>query len=169
MSVKRSFAPVVDQRTRVLVLGSLPGDKSLERRQYYAHPLNQFWRLMSAVTGAELVPMPYQARLEALLAARVGLWDVVRSATRVGSLDTAIRGAQANALPALAASLPELRAIAFNGGTAARLGTRTLGAGAPFALLPLPSSSSARAIPFAAKLEAWLQLRAFLDSAPASA
>src|SRR3954447_19874076 len=90
-SLKRSFAPVADSNTRVLVLGSLPGEESLARRQYYAHPRNHFWRLVGAVIGADLVPLPYEARLEALLAAGIGLWDTVGSATRRGSLDGAIR------------------------------------------------------------------------------
>ena len=80
--IKRSFPPVVDDRTRVLVLGSLPGEESLARRQYYGNPRNHFWRLMSAVIGVELVPLDYEARLETLLEAGVGLWDTVGAAAR---------------------------------------------------------------------------------------
>ena len=104
--LKRSFAPVANERTRLLLLGSLPGEESLARGRYYAHPRNQFWRLAGAVIAAELEPLPYEARLEALLAAS-GL-----------------------------------------------------------ALLPLPSSSPAYTLSFAAKREAWLALRPFLDSGP---
>src|SRR5919206_121626 len=80
--VKRSFPPIADAATRVLVLGSLPGEESLARGQYYANPRNHFWRLIGAVIGAELVTLPYEARLEALLAAGIGLWDTVGAATR---------------------------------------------------------------------------------------
>ncbi len=152
----------MDSHVRVLVLGSLPGEESLARAQYYANPRNHFWRLMSAVIELDLVPLSYEERLEALLGAHIGLWDSVASATRSGSLDSAIKGHKANSLGALAASLPELRAIAFNGATSARIGQKALGAEGSFARVALPSSSPAFTIPFERKLEAWLQLRRFL-------
>lgn len=160
---KQSFPPVVNERTRLLLLGSLPGEASLARGQYYAHPRNQFWRLMSAVIGLDLLPLDYDERLRALLAARVGLWDVVGSAVRRGSLDGAIRNHRANALEALASRLPDLRAIAFNGGTSARLGMKALGTALPaVALVPLPSSSPAYTLSFTRKLDQWMVLRAYL-------
>src|SRR3954469_8617859 len=136
-TVKRSFAPVVDARTRVLVLGSLPGEESLARRQYYGNPRNHFWRLIGAVIGEALEPLPYEARLEGLLEAGVGLWDTIGAATRRGSLDGAIRAVQANPLVERVERLPELRAVGFNGGRSAALGLRQL-AGRPVALVPLP-------------------------------
>ncbi|HEX4179668.1 MAG TPA: DNA-deoxyinosine glycosylase, partial [Caulobacteraceae bacterium] len=120
--MKASFPPVADSRTRVLVLGSLPGEISLRQGQYYANARNQFWRLITAVTGVEFDGRPYRDRLAALLEVGVGLWDVVRSADRIGSLDANIRGHSPNDLDALARRLPALRAIAFNGGTAAKIG-----------------------------------------------
>jgi hypoxanthine-DNA glycosylase len=160
--VKSSFLPVVDARTRVLVLGSLPGEESLAQSQYYANPRNHFWRLIGAVTGADLVALPYEARLQALLEARVGLWDTIGSATRRGSLDTAIRGHRANDLADLAARLPELRAVGFNGGKSASLGGPQLGGRPDLALIPLPSSSPAYTRPFEEKLAAWMQLAPYL-------
>lgn len=160
---KASFAPVADARTRLLVLGSLPGEKSLAAAQYYANPQNQFWRLMQAVTGAPLLSLPYGERLEMLLAAGVGLWDVVGSAVRPGSLDTAIRDHQPNALPELCERLPALRAVAFNGGASAKLGLKILAGRRDLALIPLPSSSPAHTLRFARKLEAWGPLAAYLD------
>lgn len=157
------FAPVTRPDTRLLVLGSLPGAVSLERRQYYAHPRNLFWRLIGEAIGRELVPLGYEARLEALLDARVGLWDTVAAATRQGSLDAAIRLHEASDLARLASSLSELRAVAFNGGTSARIGRRRLAGVEGLALVDLPSSSPAYAsLPLARKLEAWRSLRAFL-------
>jgi double-stranded uracil-DNA glycosylase len=161
--LKRSFPPVVDRRTRLLVLGSLPGEVSLARRQYYAHPRNHFWRLIGAVTGADLVSLPYEARLEALLAAGIGLWDTVGAATRRGSLDAAIRDHSANDLAALAQALPELRAVAFNGGKSAALGRPRLAERPDLALIPLPSSSPAYTMKFEAKLAAWRRLAPFLS------
>ena len=159
MTIKRSFPPVTDARTRLLVLGSLPGDASLAAAHYYAHPQNQFWRLMSAAIQRDLTALPYEDRLTALLDAHVGLWDVVASATRPGSTDAAIRDMIGNDLPGLAASLPNLRAIAFNGATAYRHGTRQLFGRTQAALIPLPSSSPLHTIGLTAKLPAWAALR----------
>lgn len=161
-ALKRSFPPVADARTRVLVLGSLPGEESLARKQYYANPRNQFWRLIGAAIGEELVPLAYEARLEALLAAGVGLWDTVGSARRHGSLDGNIRGYSANDLERLAHRLPELKAIGFNGGTSAKLGMAKLAGFSELALIPLPSSSPAYTLPFADKRERWMALRPFV-------
>jgi hypoxanthine-DNA glycosylase len=159
---KSSFAPVVAPDARVLILGSLPGERSLAERRYYAHPQNQFWRLVGDVIGRDLAALEYGARLEALLEAGIGLWDTVASATRRGSLDAAIREAEHNALADLAASLPELRAVAFNGATSARMGRALLGRG-EYSLLPLPSSSPAyAAMPYAEKLRLWRAIGEFL-------
>lgn len=160
--LKHSFPPVVAPDTRLLVLGSLPGDRSLAAQRYYAHPRNQFWPLISAALRRDITPLPYDGRLAALLAAGVGLWDVVASATRPGSTDAAIRNLVANDLPALIATLPDLRAIAFNGATAHRHGTKQLGATA-LTLIPLPSSSPLHTVGLAAKLPAWTALHTFLD------
>jgi hypoxanthine-DNA glycosylase len=160
VTLKRSFAPVVDVHTRVLILGSLPGEVSLAQSQYYAHPQNRFWRLLGDVLGIELVALDYASRLDTLLRHQVGLWDVVAEATRIGSLDSRIRDHASNDLVALIDTLPNLTTIAFNGGTAAKLGTRALGErGARYRLLRLPSSSPAYAgVPYADKLLAWRQL-----------
>lgn len=159
---KRHFAPVVDQRTRVLILGSLPGEASLRAAQYYAHPQNGFWRLVGGVIGRELAALPYEARLEALTETGVGLWDVVASAERKGSLDTAIRNPEQADLTGFIATLPELRAIAFNGGTAARIGRRILSDTADVTLIDLPSSSPAYTLPASAKADRWAVLSAHL-------
>ena len=161
---KRSFAAVADEATRLLVLGSLPGEESLARAQYYAHPRNHFWRLIGAVAEIELVPLPYEARLEALRAAGIGLWDTVASAHRTGSLDGAIREHAPNPLAELVAQLPRLRAVGFNGAKSAAIGMPQLAGREDLALIPLPSSSPAYTLPFEAKLERWMALRPFLRS-----
>lgn len=160
---KASFAPIADDRTKVLVLGSLPGEKSLEAGQYYANSTNQFWRLMEVVIEAGLVSLAYEARLTRLLAAKVGLWDVIADAERSGSLDSSIRNHRPNQFVELASDLPAVGGLAFNGGKPAKLGRALVGSNARFALLDLPSSSAAYcSISFAAKADRWKILREFL-------
>lgn len=158
---KQCFDPVVDERTRLLLLGSLPGDKSLEMQEYYGHRQNRFWHLMSEVIGVDLVRIDYQSRLCTLLDHGVGLWDVVAEAHRQGSLDSRIRARADNDLPGLLARFPNIRTIAFNGGTAAKLGLKILGGHASaYQIVPLPSSSPAYTLPYEKKLQLWSQLRA---------
>jgi hypoxanthine-DNA glycosylase len=160
---KRCFDPVVDAHTRLLVLGSLPGEQSLARQEYYGNKQNRFWMLMSAVTGTDLVALAYASRLAALRASHVGLWDVVAQAQREGSLDSRIRARDDNDLLALIATLPNLKAIAFNGGTAARLGLKLLATEAThLQIFQLPSSSPAYTLAYAEKLAQWLPMRACL-------
>jgi hypoxanthine-DNA glycosylase len=154
---------IADARTRVLVLGSLPGQKSLAAREYYANPTNQFWRLIGAVIGADLVVLPYAARLSTLADAGIGLWDVVASARRFGSLDSALREAEFRDLGIAIDALPNLRALAFNGAAAHRIGVRQLGPEPGVAMIALPSSSGAHAVGIAAKQPVWDQLRPWLD------
>jgi hypoxanthine-DNA glycosylase len=160
--MQHCFPPVTRPDTRILLLGSLPGAMSLAAARYYANPRNQFWRLAGAVIEQDLEALPYQARLEALLDAGIGLWDTVAAAEREGSLDQAIKLHQASDLQGLAASLPALRAIGFNGGKSAAIGRRQLAGRPDLALLDLPSSSPAFTLAFEAKRERWLALRAWL-------
>ena len=153
-----SFAPHVAPDARLLILGSLPGARSLAARQYYAHPTNQFWRLLGAVVNRPLADMIYDERLAALRAERIGLWDVIRSAERHTSSDSLIREAEPHDLAALIAELPDLRMIAFNGGKAATIGRKQLPQRGGVAIVDLPSSSAANTISYAAKLDRWLVL-----------
>ena len=160
--MQHCFPPVTRLDTRLLLLGSLPGVMSLAAGRYYAHPRNHFWRLAGVVIERDLVSLTYEARLEALLEAKVGLWDTVAAATRKGSLDQDIRLHEASDLAGLAAALPELKAVGFNGGKSAAIGRKALASRSDLALVDLPSSSPAFTLPFEAKLERWLELRRFL-------
>ena len=164
MTRKASFEPIVGAATRLLLLGSLPGEASLRAERYYAHPQNQFWRLVGSATGREdLHGLDYEARLMVLAEAGIGLWDVVADAVRPGSLDGAIRDHRPNDLPSLVATLPALRAIGFNGGTASRIGRGLIGESGGIALVDLPSSSPAYTLAYAEKQRSWTELREFLD------
>lgn len=160
MTLKFAFPPSVDTDTRLLVLGSLPGDASIRQGEYYAHPGNGFWSLIGEATGEDLRAIPYAMRLQRLRARGIGLWDVMESAQRQGSLDGAIRDAALRDLGQFARHLPALRAVAFNGKTAALHGRRQLGHRPDLALIDLPSSSGAYAsMARAQKAEIWGGLR----------
>jgi len=161
VSVKAGLPPIARKDARLFILGSLPGDASLAARQYYAHPTNQFWRLLGAVIGEELQPLAYQDRLQRLAEHRIGLWDVIASASRPGSLDQAIREAEHNRIEHLLHDFPDLRAIAFNGSTAAAVGRKLIG-DLNLSLLDLPSSSAANTRPFDEKLRTWAHVADFL-------
>jgi hypoxanthine-DNA glycosylase len=148
------LGPVVHHDTRLVVLGSFPGAASLQAGQYYGHPRNHLWPILSALWGDDLVGRSYAQRLEALRDRRVGLWDVYASCRRVGSLDSAIEAATLNDLASLRDRAPALRAIAHNGGESARAmrHTRMLSV----EVHRLPSSSPANATwSFERKCAAW--------------
>lgn len=160
------FEPVTDGHTRVLILGSLPGEASLRVGQYYAHPRNAFWPIMGTLTGEDLPAMPYDARLGRLKAHGIGLWDVLASAQRSGSLDAAIKSPEAADLVGLVASLPHLKAVGFNGALSAKTGRRILSGLGHLQLIDLPSTSPAHAISLSAKAEKWAIVRDFLPEHP---
>jgi TDG/mug DNA glycosylase family protein len=161
-SIKAGLGPIGSADARLFILGSLPGDASLSARQYYAHPTNQFWRLVGGALGLSLQTLPYEQRLEQLARRRIGLWDVIASAERRGSLDQAIRAAEHNALEQLLSGFPDLRAIAFNGTTASRTGRKLLGEPPhEVTLIDLPSSSAANTMRFEDKASAWAVLSQF--------
>jgi hypoxanthine-DNA glycosylase len=164
---KRGLPPVLGRDTRVLILGSFPGEASLAAGQYYAHPRNHFWPLVGALTGMPLATMPYGERLAALRAYRIGLWDVYVACSRRGSLDGAIRDAERGEMSRVRRAAPTLRLVCFNGQTAARALPAWRDAG--YATLALPSSSPAYTRPFAEKLARWREILDFLDDAHAAA
>jgi hypoxanthine-DNA glycosylase len=146
--------PVIGRQTRLVVLGSFPSVASLQAQQYYAHPRNQFWPLLSALWGIDLVAMPYRRRLAEVKRRGLGIWDVYASCRREGSLDSAIADRVPNDLAGLCRRAPRLQAVAHNGGESARAMavTRALGV----QVLRLPSTSPANASwSFERKLAAW--------------
>ena len=122
--IRHTFGPVADRRSRVLILGSMPGAASLAADQYYAHPRNQFWDLMGDLFGAGR-GLSYAKRLARLRDRRIALWDVVNECVRSGSLDHHIdpRSVRPNDFAALFKKAPALRAVFFNGAKAAALFT----------------------------------------------
>jgi hypoxanthine-DNA glycosylase len=144
---------VLARDTRVLILGSFPGEASLAARQYYAHPRNHFWPILGRLLDEPLPALPYAARLERLRAHRVGLWDTIVACARDGSLDGAIRSAERGEITRVRRAAPAIALVCFNGKTAARALPRWRAAG--YATLVLPSSSPAYTRPLAEKIAAW--------------
>ena len=162
MSVKDGLPLIAQSNARLFILGSLPGDASLAARQYYAHPTNQFWRLVGGAIGEELHGLSYEDRLQRLAERRIGVWDVIASASRRGSLDQAIRDAQHNRIEHLLQDFPQLRAIAFNGSSASAAGRKLMrDPPAGLTLIDLPSSSAANTLSFADKARDWAILAKF--------
>ena len=160
---KRSFLPIVDARARVLVLGTLPGEESLRRREYYAHPRNLFWPIV--FTLFDTTPATdYLERLAFVAARRIALWDVCELGERDASADSSIRRERPNAIDQLLDTHPLIRAVAFNGTTARRLHDRYFARRPDLAYLALPSTSPAHArLDFDAKLAQWTALREVLS------
>jgi TDG/mug DNA glycosylase family protein len=152
-----SFPPIAARDARILLLGSMPGLESLRRKQYYAHPQNQFWTIMEALLGIARAS-PYKARVQALKARRIAVWDVLHSCVREGSLDTAINEEVANDFAAFFRAHRRLTHVFFNGSKAEaswrRHVPREIGHGLRFARLPSTSPAHA-SLPAARKLAAW--------------
>jgi hypoxanthine-DNA glycosylase len=156
---KRSFPPIVGERPLVLVLGTLPGEESLRRIEYYAHPRNLFWPIVFGLFGTA-VPTVYEERLRFVMSRRIALWDVVESGQRLASADATIRAEIPNAIGALLDANPGIRAVAFNGSGARRLYDRHFARRPDLTYLALPSTSPAYAsLGFAEKLSRWRALR----------
>ena len=163
MGVKYGLPPAARADAHLFILGSLPGDASLAARRYYAHPTNQFWRLLGRSINEDLQGLSYEKRLERLAERHIGLWDVIASANRSGSLDQAIREAEHNRIGHLLNDFAGLRAIAFNGSTAASVGRKLIGAPPQdLALVDLPSSSAANTKSFEDKAAIWARLAQFV-------
>lgn len=153
--------PVAGPGAKLLVLGSFPGAASLAAQQYYAHPRNQFWPIVSALLGLKgehaLEALPYAQRLPIAQSRGLAMWDVYGACQREGSLDSAIQAGELNDLPGLIQSLPSLRAIAHNGGESAKHMRITQELGLP--VYRLPSTSPANASwSFERKLAAWREV-----------
>ena len=150
----QGLPPVISRGTRLVVLGSFPGEASLRAQQYYGHPRNHFWPLLGAIWGVDFAALAYRARLAELRRRGLGLWDVYAACRREGSLDQAIEDAEFNDLASLRTRAPGLRLVAHNGGESARAMRQVQSLGLP--VVRLPSSSPANASwSFERKLAAW--------------
>jgi len=146
--------PEVNERSSILILGSLPSRESIERGEYYANPKNQFWKITREILdiGSEL---PYCTRLERLLAQGIALWDVLSSCERNGSLDKDIRNPVGNDLEAFLTKYERINRIGFNGQKSWKLAKKLRINPMGKSLAVLPSSSPANTSRLLEKVKEW--------------
>jgi hypoxanthine-DNA glycosylase len=150
----QGLPPVLARHTRCVVLGSFPGAASLAAQQYYGHPRNHFWPLLSAIWQVDLAALPYRPRLAEVLRRGLGIWDAYGSCRREGSLDTAIEAAELNDFALLLRHAPGVRLVLHNGSESARAAKALQALGLPTRRLPSTSPANA-SWSFERKLAAW--------------
>lgn len=155
---KTSFEPISDSNAEVLILGTMPGDKSLELGEYYGHPRNRFWKIISTITKNDL-PQTYSEKKKLLLKSKIGIWDVAHKAVRKGSLDSAIKDELPNDLEGFISNHKNLRVIGFNGTKSETLFNKYFNRHSELTYISLPSTSPANTgIDFANICEIWRQI-----------
>ena len=158
MNRSKSFLPIIDKETKILILGSLPGIKSLELREYYGHPRNRIWKILAHITNNE-IPQNYERKKEFLFKYNIGLWDVAHSAYREGSLDSNIKKERPNDIENLLESHKSIRVIGFNGKKAEKIFYKFFKERTHRRYVPLPSTSPANmAINFEEMCSRWSDL-----------
>lgn len=156
-----SFPPIISEGSKILILGSVPGVKSLEMQQYYAHPQNQFWKIIFKLFE-EGFTADYQKRTEIIRKNNIALWDVIDSCEREGSLDTKIRNEEHNDIMKILREHLTIKAVFCNGQKSFKNLKKILGQEAEIPVFVLPSTSPLHTISFEKKLEEWEILKTFL-------
>jgi len=156
-----SFSPLIDVQSQIIILGSIPGVKSLEKQQYYAHPQNKFWKIIFELLNEEFTEN-YTQRIEVLKKHHIALWDVIDSCERKGSLDSEIKNEEANQIAELLDKHPNVKAIFCNGGKSYKNLQKLLGKSYKLPIFLLPSTSPLHTVSFEKKLEEWKRIVEFL-------
>jgi len=156
-----SFPPIIDENSKILILGSIPGVKSLEKQQYYAHPQNKFWKIIFDLFHEDFTG-DYTERINILKKNHIALWDVIDSCERKGSLDSEIKNEEANQIEELLEQYPNIQAIFCNGGKSYKNLQKLLGKNFRIPFYLLPSSSPLHTVSFEKKLEEWKSILNFL-------
>ena len=150
-----SFPPIINENSKILILGSIPGVKSLEMQQYYAHPQNKFWKIICEIFNEEFTTN-YQQRIEILEKHHIALWDVIDTCERKGSLDSEIRNEEANKIEELLQNFPNIKAIFCNVQKSHKNLQKILGKKFRMPIIVLPSTSPAYAgLSYFDKLKSW--------------
>ena len=153
---KEGFSPLINENTEILVLGTMPSDKSISSGEYYANPTNQFWKLIFAIFNSAKPVCSYNEKVEILLRNKIGLWDVLSKAIRSGSLDSKIKDEEFNDFSELFRKYPKLKLVLFNGQKSAEYFTSNFKIPLEIKYFILPSTSSANTTKtFENKLKEW--------------
>ncbi|HTL71139.1 MAG TPA: DNA-deoxyinosine glycosylase [Candidatus Eisenbacteria bacterium] len=164
MKLLSSFPPFADDRSRILILGTMPGPVALARRQYYGFPGNHFWRILPEILEAA-APRTYREKIRLLKDRRIALWDVIRTCTRTGASDSSIRSVLPNDIPGLLRRRRAIRTIFLNGRTAETLYRRHFGDVIRIPAYTLPSTSPAHAsMSYEKKKKAWSAILPYLEN-----
>ena len=153
-----SFPPIVNDQTEILVLGTMPGAMSLEKQEYYAHPQNQFWKIMFTLLAALPVSSDFSEKIGLLQHNNIGLWDILANCERKGSLDIHIKNQTENDIENLLRQHPKIKTILFNGKESFKYFSRKFKHIEGITYHVMPSTSPANTVSFAKKLEAWREV-----------
>ena len=157
-----SFSPIIDATSKILILGSIPGVKSLEKQQYYAHPQNKFWTIIFELFDEKFTE-DYTERINIVKKYHIAVWDVIDSCERKGSLDSEIKNEEANQIEELLETYPNINAIFCNGGKSYKNLQKILGKNYKTPVFLLPSTSPLHTVSFEKKLEDWKKILKFID------
>ena len=156
-----SFPPIIDKTSKILILGSIPGTKSLEKQENYGHPQNKFWKIIFDLFNEEFTEN-YTDKIDVLIRNHIALWDVLDSCERKGSLDSEIKNEEANPIMELLEKHEKISAIFCNGGKSFKTLRQILGKKFRIPIILLPSTSPLHTISFAEKLEKWKIIKNYL-------
>lgn len=162
LNIKTSLAPIIDLNSKILILGSMPGDISLEKKMYYANPHNHFWKIIFEIFNQEFIP-DYNKRIAFMLSKKIALWDVLEVCEREGSLDSNIRNVKINDISGLLEKYPNIDTIFLNGGEADRRLTQKYRKGLKSNLIfeKLPSTSPVpgkNVLQYSEKIKVWSKI-----------
>lgn len=158
----RCFPPIIDNSTRLLILGSIPSEESLRKQQYYGNPRNQFWMIVSSLLQVSNINESYEQRVLSLKDKGIGLWDVILTCRRQGSLDTSIKEERANNFDLLYEQFPNIRCVCFNGLKAFDIYRKMVGFKREIIFLRLESTSPANTKKLEEKLQNWSIIRSYI-------
>ncbi len=150
-----SFPPFVNSKTKIIILGTMPGIASLEKQEYYAHKRNHFWRIMHTLLEKIPVSENFEEKIQLLQSHNIGLWDVLQYCERKGSLDIHIKNQKENDFESLFQKYPSIDKIVFNGKESHRYFTKKFGQIKGITYHVMPSTSPANTMTFENKLKIW--------------
>ena len=156
-----SFPPIIDNNSKIIILGSIPGVKSLEKQQYYGHPQNKFWKIIFELFSEEFTEN-YEERIQILKKYHIALWDVIDSCERKGSLDSEIKNEEANQIAELLEKHQNIQMIFCNGGKSYKNLQKILGKNYKIPVFLLPSTSPLHTVSFEKKFEEWKIIKTYL-------